>query len=217
MNVDDFEIKKTGILFFDMLNGYYHLADSAAKARMKPTVDNAVRLMRAGRASGIPIFFAKANHRSDGATTAILLTDANNDLEPWPGGKVLKIKPLPVAGDRSSEVIPELEPRPDDYYIPKYRWSAFYQTSLELALRARRIDTIIVSGGSTEVGVASTIYSARDRDFHTIVARDACSTSHSRDVHNALMDLIFPRMGRVRTTAQVVKMIEDASGTGSKS
>jgi nicotinamidase-related amidase len=115
-----------------------------------------------------------------------------------------------VAGDKSSEVIPKLEPRPDDYYIPKYRWSAFHQTYLDLALRSRGIDTIIISGGSTDVGVTSTVYSGRDLDYNLIVVRDACGTSHDQRAHDVLMELIFPRMSRVRTTDQVLEMIQKA-------
>jgi nicotinamidase-related amidase len=78
---------------------------------------------------------------------------------------------------------------------------------LDLALRARNIDTLIVSGGSTDVGVLATLLSARDHDYHTIVARDACGTSHDQRAHDTLMDMIFPRMSRVRTTDQVIEML----------
>ncbi|OGQ74404.1 MAG: hypothetical protein A3G40_02255 [Deltaproteobacteria bacterium RIFCSPLOWO2_12_FULL_57_22] len=210
MGLNDIELRKTAILFFDILNGYYHKAELAAKARMKPMVDNAARLMRAGREAGIPIFFAKGNHRSDGATSAVLLTDTDNTLKPWPNGEVKKGKMHVVAGDPSSDVIPELDPRPDDYYIPKYRWSAFFQTYLDLALRARGIDTIIISGGSTDVGVASTVYSGRDLDYNMIVVRDACGTSHDQRAHDLFMELVFPRMSRVRTTDQVIQMIHES-------
>jgi nicotinamidase-related amidase len=117
-----------------------------------------------------------------------------------------------IGGDQSSEVIPELDPQPDDYYIPKYRWSAFYQTSLDLSLRSRGIDTAIISGGSTDVGVASTVFSGRDMDYNIIIASDACATSHDQRAHDTLMELIFPRMSRVRTTDQVLRMIQGARG-----
>jgi len=77
-------------------------------------------------------------------------------------------------------------------------------------LRTRGIDTLIVSGGSTDVGVTSTLYSARDLDYNTIVVSDACGTSHDQRAHDMLMELVFPRMSRVRTTAQVIEMIEKA-------
>ena len=208
MHVNDFNIRKTALLFFDILNGYYHSGDAAARARMKPWVENAVRLMKAGRAAGIPIFFAKGNHRPDNTTSALILTDTNNSLKPWPNGEVTKGKMHVFAGDKSSDVIPELNPQPDDYYIPKYRWSAFFQTYLDLALRARGIDSIIVSGGSTDVGVTSTVYSGRDLDYNMIVVRDACGTSHDLRAHDMLMELVFPRMARVRTTDQVLELIQ---------
>ena len=66
MNVNHFDISKTGMLFFDLLNSFIHGGDEDAQARKMPMVKNAVRLMRASRAAAMPIFFAKANHRSDG-------------------------------------------------------------------------------------------------------------------------------------------------------
>jgi ureidoacrylate peracid hydrolase len=210
VNVNEFDVNRTALLFFDILNGYYHSGNAAVTARMKPWVDNAARLMKVGREAGIPIFFAKGNHRADSATSTLLLTDTNNSLKPWPNGEVTKGKMPVFAGDKSSDVIPELEPRPDDYYIPKYRWSAFHQTYLDLALRSSHIDTIIISGGSTDVGITSTMYSGRDLDYNMIVVRDACGTSHDPRAHDLLMDLIFPRMSRVRTTDQVLEMIKTA-------
>jgi nicotinamidase-related amidase len=119
MNPNQIEINKTGILFFDILNGYYHQANERAKARKKPMVEGAVRLMKAGREARIPIFFAKGNHRADGATSVTTLTDTKIDLTPWPNGVPVKDKPVALEGSSGAEVIPELDPRPDDYYIPK--------------------------------------------------------------------------------------------------
>ena len=212
MGLNDIELKKIAILFFDILNGYYHAAEPAAKARMKPMVDNAVRLMKAGREADIPIFFAKGNHRADNATSALIQTDTDMGLRAWPDGVVKKGKMHVTGSDWSSEVIPELDPRPDDYFIPKYRWSAFYQTYLDLALRARGIDTLIISGGSTDVGVVSTVFAGRDMDYNMIVASDACATSHDQRAQELLMELIFPRMSRVRTTEQVLQMIQETRG-----
>jgi nicotinamidase-related amidase len=45
-----------------------------------------------------------------------------------------------------------------------------------------------------------------------IVASDACGTSHDQRAHDTLMELIFPRMARVRTTDQVIEMIQRARG-----
>jgi nicotinamidase-related amidase len=210
MHVNNFELKKTALLFFDILNGYVPAAEPGKPRVLRPWIQNAVKLSKAGRAASLPIFFAKGNHRPDNATTALLLTDTNNSLQPWPDGEVTKTKMHVIAGDKSSEVLADLEPHPNDYYIVKYRWSAFFQTYLDLALRTRGIDTIIISSGSTDVGVTSTLYSGRDLDYNMIVASDACGTSHDQRAHDMLVELVFPRMSRVRTTEQVLAMLKNA-------
>jgi ureidoacrylate peracid hydrolase len=210
MNVHHFDPKKSAMLFFDILNGYVPAPEPGKPRVLKPWIQNAVRLGKAARAAGLPVFFAKGNHRPDNATTALLLTDTNNSLTPWPNGEVTKTKMHVIAGDKSSDVLAELEPQADDYYIVKYRWSAFHQTYLDLALRTRGIDTVIISGGSTDVGVTSTLYSGRDLDYNMIVASDACGTSHDQRAHDMLMELVFPRMSRVRTTDQVIEMLQKA-------
>src|SRR5262245_66581274 len=144
MHVNDFNLRKTALLFFDILNGYVPAPESGKPRVLKPWIQNAVRLSKAGRAARMPVFFAKGNHRPDNATSALPLTDTNNSLTPWPNGEVSKTKMHVIAGDKSSDVLADLGPERDDYYIVKYRWSAFFQTYLDLALRARGIDTIII-------------------------------------------------------------------------
>ncbi len=208
MNVNEINLKKTGLLFFDMLNVYYHGASEETKRKMKPVVENAVRLMTAARAHGILIFYAMANHRKDGESRSLIVTDTDMRLRPWPNGDCRPQVHGATENSWEQKVIEEIAPRPEDYVIPKYRWSTFHQTYFDLALRSRGIDTLIISGGAVDVGVASTVYSARDHDYNLIVVRDACSNSHE-DSMAALMNTVFPRMARVRTTDQMLAMIQN--------
>ena len=209
MNVNQLDTKKTGLLFFDLLNVYYHGAPEETKKRMKPVVDNAVRLMNAARQNGILIYYAMANHRPDGESRSLIVTDTDMRLRPWPNNDCSPTVHGATEGSWEQRVIEEIAPRADDYVIPKFRWSTFHQTYFDLALRTRGIDTIIISGGAVDVGVASTVYSARDHDYNVIVVRDACSNSHE-DSMAALMNTVFPRMARVRTTEDVLGMIQNA-------
>jgi len=209
MNVNALDAKKTGLLFFDLLNVYYHGALPETQKRMKPVVDNAVRLMDAARKASIPIFYAMANHRKDGEIRSLIVTDTDMRLRPWPGGECNPSVHGATEGSWEQKVITEIAPRPEDTIVPKYRWSTFHQTYFDLALRSRGIDTIIISGGAVDVGVASTVYAARDLDYCVIVVRDACSNSHD-DSMAPFMNTIFPRMARVRNTDQVLEMIEKA-------
>ncbi|MDP2744797.1 MAG: cysteine hydrolase [Dehalococcoidia bacterium] len=201
------DTQKTAMLFFDMLNVYCRRGDEAALKRTAVQIANCVRLMEASRRAGVPIFHAKGEHRPDGADTAFLLTDADYSLKPW-ADPIHPSWALPkaVRGSWEGEVIDELKPQAGDYVIPKQRWSAFYQTNLELSLRNRGINNIILAGGSTDVGIAATAYDARDRDYNLVIVSDACSTAHLEANHRQFMDYIFPRMARVRTTEQVLAM-----------
>ncbi|HTN69994.1 MAG TPA: cysteine hydrolase [Methylomirabilota bacterium] len=210
MNVNELNVRKTALLFFDMLNVYYHGAPDETKKRMKPVVDNAVRLRDAARKASIPIFYGMANHRPDGEIRSLIVTDTDMRLRPWPNGECNPTVHGATEGSWEQKVIEELKPAPEDYVIPKYRWSTFHQTYFDLALRGRGIDTIIISGGAVDVGVASTVYAARDLDYNVIVVRDACSNSHD-DSMAAFMNTVFPRMARVRSTNQVLELIRNVA------
>jgi nicotinamidase-related amidase len=206
MNVNEIDNKKTALLFFDMLNVYFHGVPEEKKERLRPVVANAVRLREAADKAAISIFYAKANHRRDGAVMNRVVTDTDMRLRPWANGECSPALHAATEGSWEAEVIEELKPGPEDYVIPKYRWNAFHQTYLDLALRARGIDTIILSGGAIDVGVASTAYAARDLDYNLIIVRDACSNSFDGPVA-VFMETVFPRMARVRTTDQVLALI----------
>src|SRR5574341_664226 len=102
MTLNEIDLRRTGILFFDLLNAYYHGADEAARARKRPMVENAARLMRAAREVKMPIFFAKGNHRADGATSSPLMTDTDTNLKPWPQERIARRKPKSVEGEWGS-------------------------------------------------------------------------------------------------------------------
>ncbi|MGB5079549.1 MAG: cysteine hydrolase [Burkholderiales bacterium] len=194
---------KTSLLFFDMLNGHVKKDDAATRERYRPVVANAVRLLERARAKGVMVAYANASHRADDRTSVYTLRDTDNRLRPLaPEAN----RPVVVAGTWEAQVIDELAPREPDYVIPKYRWSAFHQTCLDLALRARGIDTVVLAGGSTDIGIASTAFAARDLDYHLVVVRDAC-VSPETDNHDQFMRRVFPRMARVRTTDEVLAML----------
>lgn len=193
----------TALVVFDLLEGHVN-ADAASRARFAPVIANARELLAAARASGAMVAFAHADHRADRTTSARTLRDTDNRLRPLAPGA--PDAPLLTGGTPETRIVKELAPRADELLVPKHRWSAFHGTYLDLALRTRRIDTVILCGGSTDVGVASTAFAARDLDYNLVIASDAC-TSPEQDNHEQLMRRIFPRMSRVRTTAQIVSML----------
>ena len=196
----------TALLFFDMLNGHIKSGDAATHARYEPVVAAAAKLLAAARENSMMVAYAAANHRADNATTAHTIRDTDGRLRPLDPNAPPQFKPIVSGGTWEAQVIDALRPTASDYLIPKYRWSAFAQTYLDLALRTRKIDTIILAGGSTDVGIASTAFAARDLDYNLVIASDAC-TSPEQDNHEQFMGRIFPRMARVRTAAEIVAML----------
>ena len=201
----------TALLFFDMLNGHIKSGQAATTARYAPVIAAASVLLNAARTQGMMVAYACANHRADNATTAHTIRDTDGRLRPLAPSDAREFKPVVAGGTWEAQVIDELAPAAGDYLIPKYRWSAFFQTYLDLALRSRNIDTLIIAGGSTDVGVASTAFAARDLDYNLVVVSDACS-SPEQDNHDQFMRRIFPRMARVRTSAQIVALLSAGGG-----
>lgn len=84
----------------------------------------------------------------------------------------------------------------DDLVVTKRQWGAFHGTELDLQLRRRGIDTIVLGGIATNLGVESTARAAYDHGYHTVVVEDAC-TSVSAALHAMAFEHVFPRLGRV--------------------
>ncbi len=198
---------RTCLLLFDFLEGHVN-KDAKTRRRFNHVIANAEALLVAARRAGAMVAHAHADHRADGGTTARTLRDTDNRLVPIRADDAQAHMPAIFSGTPEARIVRELSPEPEDYLVPKHRWSAFHGTYLDLALRARRIDTLILCGGSTDVGIASTAFAARDLDYNLVIVSDAC-TSPEADNHEQLMKRMFPRMARVRATAQVLDMLSE--------
>ena len=205
MSAERLDPARTALLLFDFLDGHVN-RDEASRSRYAAVVANARSLLDAARRGGAMVVFANADHRAGGELSMRTLRDADNRLRPIPAGDRDSHKPLITGGTPEARVVSELAPAPEDFVVPKHRWSAFFGTYLDLALRAKGIDTIVLCGGSTDVGIASTAFAARDLGYNLVIASDAC-TSPEQDNHEQFMRRVFPRMGRVRTTGAIAAML----------
>jgi nicotinamidase-related amidase len=117
----------------------------------------------------------------------------------FPGGNAA---PSPDA----AEIVPEAGMKSGDILVTKRSWGAFYGTDLDLHLRRRGMRTIILCGIATNFGVESTARAAYDHGYELIFAEDAMS-SMTAEAHEWPVKAIFPRMGRVRSTEEIVKAL----------
>lgn len=104
-------------------------------------------------------------------------------------------------GSPGMEFHPELDHAHADLVIVKPRVSAFYATPLEAALRARRIERVVLAGVSSAWAVQSAARDAHDRDYQVVVVEDACAAS-TQEEHEQSMALLS-RIARIVTTDQL--------------
>jgi len=156
-------------------------------------VANAARLANAFRKHGSPVVLVRVAFSQDGADRLKQPVD-----QPMAGGT-----PPPDWATLVSEVGPEQ----GDIVITKHQWGAFYGTELDLQLRRRGISTIVLGGISTNIGVESTARDAFERGYALVFAEDAMA-SQSAEGHKNSVETIFPRIGLVRSTEEVLQAIE---------
>ena len=111
-----------------------------------------------------------------------------------------------------SDLVPEIAALNAPVTITKRNWSAFHGTELDLQLRRRGIETIVVGGIATNFGVESTAREGWQYGYQVIIAEDACSSSGGEGMHQFAVEKIFPRLGRVRPTAEILAGFRATSG-----
>jgi len=98
-----------------------------------------------------------------------------------------RMHPHSLAGTEGAEVVDDLDKTDDDLWLPKPRFSAFFQTGLEHWLHERDVSLCAVGGISTHFCVLTTVMDAICHDFKAVLLED-CSAAFSRDVHEQTLN-----------------------------
>jgi nicotinamidase-related amidase len=96
---------------------------------------------------------------------------------------------------------PAVAPEGDDIVVTKHRVSAFTGTDLDMILRAKDIDTLILFGIATSGVVLSTVLHAADTDYRLVVIKDCCADLDA-EVHACLVEKVFPRYAAVVSASE---------------
>jgi nicotinamidase-related amidase len=161
-------------------------------ALLKAAVPPLQAWLGAARQAGMLTIHTREGHRPDlSDCPPAKLARGNLDTPigaEGPNGRIL------VRGEPGHDIIPELYPEPGEPVIDKPGKGAFYQTDLELMLKNREIDTLLVCGVTTEVCVNTTVREANDRGFRCIVLSDCCA-SYFPAFHEAGLAMIKAQGG----------------------
>lgn len=190
MSEPELEPNRTALVIVDMQKGIVGLPTSPYAG--EEVLRNCVQLRAMARQVGILTVLVHVGGAADGA-----------DRLQQPADQPTQARDLPADW---SEFVAELAPQSGDVSILKHQWGAFYGTDLDLQLRRRGIDTLIMTGIATEFGVESTARDAYERNYRQLFVTNAM-TGLTRESHENALGRIFPRMGHVRDTAWTLEAL----------
>ena len=187
----------TAMVMVDLQKG---IARGTAPHAADDVVARAAAIAAALRATGGTVIWVHVDNAEDGADRLKPITDG-------PGGR-----DRPKAPDHA-DLMPGLNVQPSDVIVTKRGWGSFYGTDLDLQLRRRGIRTVILGGISTNIGVESTAREAFDHNYQLVLVEDAM-TCRSADEHEHTLRTVYTKIGRVRSTADVLAALGAGATAG---
>jgi len=159
---------RSALLMIDMENGFVDPQGGHCIRFAASTVPTCIEAAELARSKGIPVFFVKRIYRADGSDVELTRHAA------WrAGGRACGPA---TTGPNSAQAPEGLRPQPGDYTIIKPRFSAFFQTELDLILRRLDVRTVLIAGTTTPNCVRTTCYDAISLEYNTVVLTDCCSS-----------------------------------------
>ena len=197
---DTLEPTKTALIVVDLQNGF--MMKGVAHALCEPAIEivpNVNRLADAVRRTGGTVVWIQT-----AATPETMQNWSVNVEMNGPERTAQRFASL-GPGTKGYELWADLDVKPEDLKVQKTRFSAFIQgaSNLEAVLRARGIDTVIITGTVTNVCCESTARDAMMRNFKTIMVTDA-NAANSDELHNASLIAFYLKFGDIMPTDSVI-------------
>jgi nicotinamidase-related amidase len=197
----------TALLVIDMQNdfcsegGSAHLA-GADLSMYRQIIPRIANFAEGCRHVGVPVVHARihtlSGRRSDSPAWIRMRLRANKNYNPENNGAW----EFAVPGTWGARFVTELQPKPLDLMVTKYRSSAFHNTNLDLLLRSNGIRSVMVAGCTTEGCVESTVRDLSFYDYFGIVVSD-CVGSDVWELHEASMLVMSAYRADTATSSEI--------------
>ncbi len=188
------EKKTSALIIIDLQKGI--LEPEPTPFGAEQVIRQAAALGHAFERTGSPVVLTTTDFASGYADAPRGLADA-----PW----TLPKEGLPAG---FAELVPEIDALPARIRLAKRQMSAFFGTELDLQLRRRCCETLVICGVATNFGVEATARQAFDLNYNVVIASDACS-SVAPGLHAFAVTTILPRIARVRETSEIVEALQE--------
>jgi biuret amidohydrolase len=180
---DACDLNRTALIVYDMQIGIFSQLSNGAAIKTK-----VVEVIQASREAGLRLFFMRHMSLPKESSGVFQLKTAkawqkvtsSDDIKPW----FLRDAP-------GFQLIPEVTPLPSEAIFDKITMSAFEGTPLDIALRDCGVQTVIIVGVATEIGIEPTIRHAADLGYIPVMVTDACGAGNEEAGQRAVASLMF--------------------------
>ncbi|HWQ20690.1 MAG TPA: isochorismatase family protein [Methanotrichaceae archaeon] len=189
---------KAALLVIDMQRSFTGPDALEPMTTAAAILPNVRRLIAGFRKAQRPVIFTRHIHSQDGSDAGI--------LGRWWQDMILE-------GSPESEIDSRIAPSPGERIITKHRYSAFYNTDLEVILRGLNIEDLVISGVMTNLCCESTARDAFYRDYRVFFTADATAT-YCEEMHLASLLNLAYGFATIATTDRVLSSFKDSSCSG---
>ena len=190
--------KNTALVLIDLQKG---IVSSPTAHPVNEILKNTARLIDAFHMHSLPVVVVNVNPKD------ALWTKTRKEISTVPANSVAKeVSKVAMNLVAFTDIVPEIHTLATDIFVTKHTWNAFFETSLHAELQKLSLTGIVLCGISTSIGVEGTARAASELGYNITFVLDAM-TDRIEDAHNNSIRHIFPRIGELGTTDEVLKYL----------